>query len=40
MDAPQKKVIVDEELGKNDTPEDKDIVFIDDGSESYSDCNI
>ena len=40
VDAPQNKVIVNEELGKNDTPEDKDIVFIDDGSASYSDYNI
>ena len=36
MDAPQNKVIVEEELGQDDNPEDKDIVFIDGGSKSYS----
>ena len=36
MDAPQNKVIVEKELGQDDNPEDKGIVFIDDGSESYS----
>ena len=36
MDAPQNKVIVEEELGQDDNPEDKGIVFIDGGSKSYS----
>ena len=36
MDAPQNKVIVEEELGQDDNPEDKSIVFIDGGSKSYS----
>ena len=36
MDAPQNKVIVEEELEQDDNPEDKGIVFIDGGSKSYS----
>ena len=33
MDTLQNEVIVDEELGKDYSPEDEDIVFIDDDSE-------
>ena len=34
MDTPQNKVIVEEELGQDYNPEDEDIAFIDNDSES------
>ena len=37
MDTPQNEVIVEEELGQDYNPEDEDIVFINDDSES--DCD-
>ena len=37
MDTPQNEVIVEEELGQDYIPEDEDIVFINDDSES--DCD-
>ena len=37
MNAQQKEVILEEELGQEYSPKDEDIVFIDDDSESDSD---
>ena len=37
MDTPQNEVILEEELGKEYSTEDEDIVFTDDDSESNSD---
>ena len=39
MDTPQNEVIIEEELTQNYHPEDEDIVFIDDVSESDSNCD-
>ena len=39
MDTPQNEVIIEEELTQNYNPEDEGIVFIDDDSESDSNCD-